>query len=336
MMTSEWFLENEKTTLSPYAQLTSASKGRNREEEPSPIRTAYQRDRDRIIHSKSFRRLMHKTQVFLSPVDEHYRTRMTHTLEVTQIARIIARALRLNEDLTEAIGLGHDLGHTPFGHAGEEALRKCFDPSFRHARQSLRVVDRLENDGEGLNLTFEVRDGILNHSGNSLAATLEGRIVKFADRIAYINSDIDDAIRGGILSLSDIPADLLSVLGEGYSERINRMVLAVVDASVGKNEIAMTEPVGEATERLRAFLTDRVYIHSAAKVEEYKAKDLLVSLFGYYSERPDELPPLYRKIAEEDGVSTGVADFISCMTDRYAVDLFRKLFIPDVWRGGAV
>ena len=336
MTTPEFFMDIEKKTFSRFAQLTSLSKGREKPEETSPVRTAYQRDRDRIIHSKSFRRLMHKTQVFLSPVDEHYRTRMTHTLEVTQIARIIARALRLNEDLTEAIALGHDLGHTPFGHAGEEALRTCFDPTFHHARQSLRVVDRIENDGEGLNLTYEVRDGILNHSGKSLAATLEGRIVKLADRIAYINSDIDDAIRGGILSLSDIPADLLSILGEGYSERINRMVLAVVEGSTDKNEITMTEPVGGATERLRAFLTDRVYINSAAKVEEHKAKDLLVSLFRYYVERPDELPPLYQKIAEEDGIRTSVADFISCMTDRYAVDLFRRLFVPDVWRGGAV
>ena len=336
MTTSAWFLENEKQTLSPFAQLTSETKGRARPEDSSPVRTAYQRDRDRIIHSKSFRRLMHKTQVFLSPVDEHYRTRMTHTLEVTQIARIIARALRLNEDLTEAIALGHDLGHTPFGHAGEEALRSCYDPTFYHARQSLRVVDRLENDGEGLNLTYEVRDGILNHSGKAIASTLEGRIVKYADRIAYINSDIDDAIRGGILSLSDIPADLLEILGEGYSERINRMVLSVVDGSADKDEITMTEPVGEATERLRAFLTDRVYINSAAKVEEHKAKDLLVSLYGYYTERPDELPPLYRRLAETDGIKTGVADFISCMTDRYAVDLFRRLFVPDVWRGGAV
>jgi len=336
MMTPDFFLEIEKKTLSPYACLTSASKGREKPEESSPVRTAYQRDRDRIIHSKSFRRLMHKTQVFLSPVDEHYRTRMTHTLEVTQIARIIARALRLNEDLTEAIGLGHDLGHTPFGHAGETALRSCFNPAFHHARQSVRVVDRIENDGAGLNLTYEVRDGILNHSGDAVAETLEGRIVKFADRIAYINSDIDDAIRGGILSLSDIPADLLEILGEGYSERINRMVLSVVEGSSDKNEIAMTEPIGDATERLRAFLTDRVYINSAAKVEEHKAKDLLVSLYGYYVERPDELPPLYRKIAEEDGKETAVADFISCMTDRYAVDLFRRLFVPDVWRGGAV
>ena len=336
MTTPDFFLEIEKKTFSPYARLTSESKGRERPEESSPVRTAYQRDRDRIIHSKSFRRLMHKTQVFLSPVDEHYRTRMTHTLEVTQIARIIARALRLNEDLTEAIALGHDLGHTPFGHAGEEALRTCFDPTFHHARQSLRVVDRIENDGEGLNLTYEVREGILNHSGKSVAETLEGRIVKFADRIAYINSDIDDAIRGGILALSDIPSDLLAVLGEGYSERINRMVLSVVEGSSDKNRIVMTEPVGEATERLRAFLTDRVYVNSAAKVEEHKAKDLLVSLYGYYTDRPDELPPLYRKIAESDGIGTAVADFISCMTDRYAVDLFRRLFIPDVWRGGSV
>ena len=328
--------QQEYLLLAPWASRSAESAGRAEKIAPCGLRTDFQRDRDRIIHCKAFRRLKFKTQVFLSPEGDHYRTRLTHTLEVAQVARTIARALRLNEDLTEAIALGHDLGHTPFGHAGEEALRSCFDPTFHHARQSLRVVDRLENDGEGLNLTFEVRDGILNHSGAALAATLEGRIVKFADRIAYINSDIDDAIRGGILSLSDIPSDLLRTLGEGYSERINRMVLAVVEGSADKNEIVMTEPVGEATERLRAFLTDRVYVNSAAKVEEYKAKELLVSLYRYYTERPDELPPLYRRIADEDGCETAVADFISCMTDRYAVDLFRRLFIPDVWRGGAV
>ena len=248
------FLEREKNTLSPFACLTSDTRGREHPYTACPVRTEFQRDRDKIIHSNSFRRLMHKTQVFLAPVDDHYRTRLTHTLEVTQIARIIARALRLNEDLTEAAALGHDLGHTPFGHAGEDAMRTCFDPEFAHYKQSLRVVEKLENDGQGLNLTWEVRDGIVNHTGKNMASTLEGVIVKFADRIAYINHDIDDARRAGILTLEDIPRDIRDVLGDGHSERINRMVLSVIHASEGKPEIKMTDEVQQATNKLRSYL----------------------------------------------------------------------------------
>ena len=259
------FLEREKNTFSEFACLTSETKGREYPYAECYVRTEFQRDRDKIIHSTSFRRLMHKTQVFLAPVDDHYRTRLTHTLEVTQIARIIARALRLNEDLTEAAALGHDLGHTPFGHAGEEAMRICFDPDFAHYKQSLRVVEKLEKNGKGLNLTWEVRDAIVNHTGKNMASTLEGVIVKFADRIAYINHDIDDARRAGILSLEDIPKDIRKVLGDGHSERINNMVLSVIEASDGRPEIKMTDEVQQATDALRSFLFDNVYSCSVAK-----------------------------------------------------------------------
>ena len=330
------FLENEKNTLSEYACLTSESRGRDYEYVPCDLRTEFQRDRDRILHSQSFRRLMNKTQVFLAPSGDHYRTRMTHTLEVTQIARIIARALTLNEDLTEAAALGHDLGHTPFGHAGELALRRCFDPSFAHYEQSLRVVDILENDGKGLNLTYEVRDGIVNHTGECMASTLEGVIVKFADRIAYINHDIDDACRAGILSLDEIPQDLLDILGRGYSERINTMVSAVITASENSPEIKMIPEIYDAMMRLRAFLTEHVYTNSAAKAEEGKAIELLISLYGYFTEHPEEMPALYLQILDREGIGRAVCDYISGMTDRYAVDLYRRLFIPDVWRGGPV
>ena len=284
------FLEREEQTLSPYAFLTKNTRGRDHPYVPCENRTEFQRDRDRILHSKSFRRLMHKTQVFLFPADEHYRTRMTHTLEVTQVARIIARALQLNEDLTEAAALGHDLGHTPFGHAGEVAMQQCYSPDFTHYKQSVRVVEKLEKDGEGLNLTWEVRDGILNHTGSCMASTLEGVIVKFADRIAYINHDIDDACRAGILSLDDIPKDLLDTLGRGHSERINRMVTSVITASAGKPEIAFTPEIGEATMQLRKFLFDHVYTNPLAKSEDKKAQELLASLFEYYVRHPEEMP----------------------------------------------
>jgi dGTPase len=330
------FLEREKQVLSKYAALTANTRGRCHPYTPCPTRTEYQRDRDRILHSKSFRRLMHKTQVFLSPIEEHYRTRMTHTLEVTQIARIIARALSLNEDLTEAAALGHDLGHTPFGHAGELALRRCYDPSFAHYEQSLRVVDILENDGKGLNLTYEVRDGIVNHTGDCMASTLEGVIVKFADRIAYINHDIDDACRAGILSVDELPRDLIEILGRGHSERINTMVTAVITASTDRPEITMIPEIYDAMMRLRAFLTEHVYTNSAAKAEEGKAMDLLISLYEYFVERPEEMPSLYLRILEKEGVGRAVCDYIACMTDRYAVDLYRRLFVPDVWKGGPV
>ncbi len=327
------FLEREKTTLSEFAFLTSETKGRAHPYTPCSVRTEFQRDRDKIIHSNSFRRLMHKTQVFLAPVDDHYRTRLTHTLEVTQIARIIARALRLNEDLTEAAALGHDLGHTPFGHAGEDAMRICFDPEFAHYKQSLRVVEKLENEGQGLNLTWEVKDGILNHTGKHMASTLEGVIVKFADRIAYINHDIDDARRAGILDLEDIPRDIRDVLGNGHSERINRMVLSVIQGSEGKPHIKMTDEVQGATDELRSFLFANVYENSVAKSEDEKAKALLVQLFDYYSERPELMPRIYFNNVESEGVGRCVCDYISSMTDRFAIDTYNALFVPRVWGG---
>ena len=327
------FLEREEQTLSPYAFLTKNTRGRDHPYVPCENRTEFQRDRDRILHSKSFRRLMHKTQVFLFPADEHYRTRMTHTLEVTQVARIIARALQLNEDLTEAAALGHDLGHTPFGHAGEVAMQQCYSPDFTHYKQSVRVVEKLEKDGEGLNLTWEVRDGILNHTGSCMASTLEGVIVKFADRIAYINHDIDDACRAGILCLDDIPKDLLDTLGRGHSERINRMVTSVITASAGKPEIAFTPEIGEATMQLRKFLFEHVYTNPLAKSEDKKAQELLVRLFEYYVKHPEEMPDLYYRNTRTEPVERCVCDFVGGMTDRYAIDRYTELFIPQVWRG---
>jgi len=329
------FLEREKTTLSPYAFLTSETKGREHPYTPCPNRTEFQRDRDKIIHSQSFRRLMNKTQVFLAPAGDHYRTRLTHTLEVTQIARIIARSLRLNEDLTEAAALGHDLGHTPFGHAGETMMQQCYSPDFTHYKQSLRVVEKLEKDGKGLNLTYEVKDGIVNHTGKHLASTLEGVIVKFADRIAYINHDIDDACRAGILSVEDIPKDIRDVLGDKHGQRINTMVTAVISESADKPYIAMTPEVGEAMDKLRTFLFETVYLNPLAKSEENKAKDMLAYLFEYFVKHPEKMPDLYVRNIGEETVERCVCDYISGMTDRYAIDLYSDLFIPKVWRGRA-
>ena len=329
----DMFLEREKSVLSKYATLTSNTKGRVHPYVPCEHRTEFQRDRDKITHSQSFRRLMNKTQVFLAPVDEHYRTRMTHTLEVTQIARIIARALSLNEDLTEAAALGHDLGHTPFGHAGEEVMRECYDPDFAHYKQSLRVVDILENNGEGLNLTWEVRDGILKHTGKNMAATLEGIIVKFADRIAYINHDIDDACRAGILTLEDIPTHLREVLGNTHSERINTMVTSIIQESTDKPEIKMSEEVQAATDELRAFLFENVYRNPMAKGEEGKAMALLARLFDYFVKNPDKMPPLYNMRREIDPTERRVCDYISSMTDRHAIEIHSTLFIPKVFTG---
>lgn len=329
---ADLFLQREREYLSPHAFLTENTRGRLHPCKPSECRTEFQRDRDRILHSKAFRRLMRKTQVFFSPEEEHYRTRMTHTLEVTQIARIIARALGLNEDLAEAAALGHDLGHTPFGHAGEKAMVKCFSPDFTHYAQSLRVVDSLENGGKGLNLTYEVRDGIVNHTGSHMAATLEGVIVKYADRIAYVNHDIDDACRAGILSPDDIPAELLSVLGHTHSERINTLVTDVVTASKGNAAIAMTPQVEKAFCALRDFMYANVYTNSVAKAEEEKAVDLLCRLYEYYFEHPEEMPALYVGNIPRDGVGRCVCDFIAGMTDRYAIETYRELFIPKVWR----
>lgn len=289
----ELFLEREKETLSPYACLTSNTRGREHPYTPCENRTEFQRDRDRIIHSESFRCLMGKTQVFLAPNDAHYRTRLTHTLEVSQIARIICRALRLNEDLCEAIALGHDLGHTPFGHAGEDAMQKCYSPDFTHYKQSLRVVEKLERGGKGLNLTWEVRDGIVNHTGSSMASTLEGVIVKYADRIAYINHDIDDACRAGILKEEDIPADIRTVLGNRHSKRINTMVTSVIRFSTDKPKIGMDEEIQAYTDKLRQFMFDTVYSNPVAKGEESKAKELLTRLFDHYVKHPSQMPPLY-------------------------------------------
>ena len=330
---SQIFVEREKDTLSKHAFLTANTRGREHPYVVCRNRTEFQRDRDKIIHSQSFRRLMNKTQVFLAPAGDHYRTRLTHTLEVTQIARIIARALRLNEDLTEAAALGHDLGHTPFGHAGEAALQACYDPEFTHYRQSLRVVEKLEKDGAGLNLTWEVRDGIVNHTGSNMASTLEGVIVKFADRIAYINHDIDDAVRAGILSVDEIPSDIIAVLGREHSERINTMVTSLIDNSYDKPEIKMSDEVGKATADLRAFLFEHVYLNPLAKGEELKAQEMLIKLFEYYVANPEKMPSLYYRNLESEGVERCVCDFVSGMTDRYAIETYNDLFVPKVWRG---
>ncbi len=330
-------LELEEKSLCEQAFKTKNTRGRQRQLSPDPIRTEFQRDRDRIVHSKAFRRLMHKMQVFLAPKDDHYRTRLTHTLEVVQIARTIARALRLNEDLTEAAALGHDLGHTPFGHSGERALDGVMDGGFRHYEQSIRVVDVLENDGEGLNLTYEVRDGMLFHSGGNFsrggvnkASTLEGQIVKYADKIAYINHDIDDACRAGIMSQSDIPKHISLVLGETHSERIASMVTAVVNGGVD-GEIKMMEPYGEAMLELRNFMFASVYNNKTAKAEDEKVVSLIQYLFEYFVKHPELLPEENRKMTERDGIERCVCDYIAGMTDRYAISTFEGIYVPKVW-----
>ncbi len=326
---AEVLRERMESGLSEYAFRESNSRGREIPLPPSEVRSEYQRDRDRIIHSKSFRRLMHKTQVFLAPEVEHYRTRLTHTLEVTQIARTIARALSLNEDLCEAAALGHDLGHTPFGHIGEKALQRYCLPEFTHYGQSLRVVEKLER----LNLTWEVRDGIVNHQGDHLAETLEGRVVKFADRIAYINHDIDDAVRAGILSEADIPEKLHKVLGANHSARINTMVMSVVHASESENLIAMEPDIKTATDELRDFLFERVYYNAHVLSEEERAMGLIVRLFEYFVKHPEKMPSNYRELCDFEPVERIVADFISGMTDRHAIDVYEQLFIPNTWSG---
>ena len=324
--------EHEERTLSPFAFRTANTAGREIPLEPSALRTEFQRDRDRIIHSQSFRRLMYKTQVFLAPAGDHYRTRLTHTLEVCQIARTIARALRLNEDLTEAIALGHDLGHTPFGHAGECVMQQCYSPDFSHNLQGVRVVSKLENGGRGLNLTAEVVDGIACHSGPIMPKTLEGAIIRYADRIAYINHDIDDALRAGILQKDEIPAPLCDILGHTHSQRINTMVGSIVRASEDQPRIEMESEVGEATDRLRDFLFERVYRDNIAKDEEIKAKDMLAQLYAYFEEHPEKLPIDYLETISKESVGRAVCDYISGMTDRYALDLYHSIFIPEVWR----
>lgn len=321
----------EEDMLSSFASLSKDSKGRKRQEEPCPIRTIYQRDKDRIIHSKAFRRLKHKTQVFITPEGDHYRTRLTHTLEVTQIARTIARALLLNEDLTEAIALGHDLGHTPFGHAGEETLNEICSFKFLHNEHSLRVVDYLERDG-GMNLSFEVRDGILNHSGEGHPATLEGVVVHISDRIAYINHDIDDAIRAKVLKQEDLPQETLEVLGETHSMRINTMIQDVVNNSKGKNHVDMSKKIDQATNKLRDFLFEKIYIDSIAKKEEKKAQNVLKALYNHFSNHIEELPKEFKSKLEKEDPERIICDYIAGMTDRYAIHKFNEIFVPDSWK----
>jgi len=320
----------ESKTLSPLAQLSSKSRGRIYPEEKCQIRTDFQRDRDRIIYSKAFRRLKHKTQVFICPEGDHYRTRLTHTLEVSQIARTIARALRLNEDLTEAIALGHDLGHTPFGHSGESVLAEICPHGFKHNEQSLRVVDLLEKE-RGLNLTWEVRDGIKNHTGDELPSTLEGKVIRFADRIAYINHDIEDAIRAKVLDEKQLPAESIRVLGNNSRTRINNMIMNIIVESEKNGEIMMSPEFQEATDELRGFMFKNVYLDSAAKKDETKAQNIVKQLYEYIKENPEHLPDEYSRMLSKFDIDRVVCDYVAGMTDRYAVKKFENIFIPDSW-----
>ena len=322
----------ERQTLSRYATLSENSLGRRVPLEPDPIRPCFQRDRDRILHCKAFRRLKQKTQVFLSPEGDHYRTRLTHTLEVSQIARTISRALRLNEDLTEAVALGHDLGHTPFGHAGEKALSDMMGAPFRHNEQSLRVVDKLERDGAGLNLTYEVRMAILGHTGEFIPETLEGQIVRTSDRIAYINHDIDDAMRAGLLTEDDIPRDIAHILGTSHSERINTLVSDMIYNTQQTGQLGMQPEIAAAMDALRTFMFQRVYTNPVAKGEEVKAKDIIRRLFEYYSKNPDKLPADFIPQLDFDGMDRTVCDYIAGMTDKYAIYKFSEIFIPTAWQ----
>lgn len=327
----ERIFEIEDKFLSPYAFKSKDAGKRERDIEPCPLRTEFQRDRDRIIHCKSFRRLKHKTQVFLSPEGDHYRTRLTHTLEVSQIARTIARALALNEDLTEAIALGHDLGHTPFGHAGERTLNDLTG-HFRHNEQSKRVVEILENDGIGLNLTPEVRDGILNHTSSGKPCTLEGMVVSLSDRIAYINHDIDDAERAGLLSERDIPRKFSFVLGNGKSERIDKLISDVVKTSLGRNVVEQSAEFAEAMNELRAFLFARLYTGSEAKAEESKAQQMIELMYGRFYENPELLPEFFTSMLNFYDEKTVISDYIAGMTDTFAVKAFEGLFVPGGWK----
>ena len=327
--------KREHLIFSPYASFSDESRGRDRDEEPCPMRTIYQRDRDRIIHCKTFRRLKHKTQVFLAPEGDHYRTRLTHTLEVAQIARSIARALNLNEDLTEAIALGHDLGHTPFGHAGERTLNSICPMGYAHYKQSIRVVEFLEKDGQGLNLTWEVRDGILNHRTSGNPSTLEGKAVRLSDKIAYINHDIDDGIRAGILKESDIPSEYTDVLGNSTKERLNTMISDIIMNSIGKNDLVMSEPVRKAMTELRKFMFESLYLNPTAKSEEAKADKLITELYRYYVANTDKLPDTYKRFITEfdERPEQVVCDYIAGMSDQYSISKFQEIFVPKAWKG---
>ncbi|MEG0693743.1 MAG: deoxyguanosinetriphosphate triphosphohydrolase [Oscillospiraceae bacterium] len=320
----------EEQTLSQYATLSNRSKGRIKPSNKCEIRTEFQRDRDKILHCNSFRRLKHKTQVFLSPQGDHYRTRLTHTLEVSQIARTITRALRLNEDLAEAIALGHDLGHTPFGHAGERAINEIRPGGFMHNYQSVRVVDHIENYGNGMNLTYEVKNGIACHSDYiQEASTLEGRVVRISDKIAYINHDIEDAIRAQVLREQDLPYDCIYVLGRTKSERITTIISSIIKHST--DDIEMDSEVLQAHNRLKAFMFEAVYTNPIAKSEESKAIEIVKKLYEHYLKNPDKLPDFYSKIIDRFGQERAVCDYIAGMTDQYAVELFKEIYIPKFW-----
>jgi dGTPase len=320
----------EDKFLSEFATRSCKSIGRKKDEPKCSVRTDFQRDRDRIVYSKAFRRLKHKTQVFISPEGDHYRTRLTHTLEVSQIARTLARSLRLNEDLTEAIALGHDLGHTPFGHSGEMVLDRVCPHGFKHNEQSLRVVDILERE-EGLNLTWEVRDGIKNHTGKNVASTLEGQLVKFADRIAYINHDIEDAIRGKVLMEDMLPAECVKVLGKSSSKRINNMIINIIENSTNKDRILMSEEFQKAKDELRQYMFDNVYVGSIVKKDEIKAQNIVSELYRYLVKKPDIIPKETAKWLDQYGIDRVVCDYVAGMTDRYAVKKFCDIFIPESW-----
>ena len=322
--------EVERIVLSPRAALSACSKGRDREEEPCAYRPAYQRDRDRILHSKAFRRLKHKTQVFLSPEGEHYRTRLTHTLEVSQIARTIARALRLNEDWTEAISLGHDLGHTPFGHAGERALNRLCPGGFTHYRQSLRVVEYLEKDGKGLNLTWEVRNGIVTHTTGEWARTLEGQTVRYADHIAFLNHDIEDALSAGVLSNDALPPDAVRVLGKTKSQRITTMITDLV-ANSADGEMHFSPNVEDAYHLLKDFMYSTVYVDKQAKREEKKVDKVVEELYARLCDDPSLMPNFYMQIAYKEGIDRAVVDYISGMSDHFAIRLFEDWLVPQKW-----
>jgi dGTPase len=348
MTVREQLEQLEREILAPYATRSAESRGRPRPEPPDPVRTAFQRDRDRIIHCKAFRRLKHKTQVFLDPEEDHYRTRLTHTLEVAQIARTISRALRLNEDLTEAIALAHDLGHPPFGHTGEEALDETLQRylpgrRFRHYEQSLRVVDVLEKEGQGLNLTHEVREGIAGHSKgradlseaeSDKTTTLEATVVRIADRIAYLNHDLDDGIRAGLLTPHDLPRDLVDFLGQTHSQRIARMVMDVVEQSEGKPIVQLSPPMLEAMNRMKEFMFERLYHHPRVLAEREKMRVIISQLFDYYMEHPDMLPENFRPAEPSyEAQVQSVCDYIAGMTDRYAIQRYIQLFLPRNWGG---
>ncbi|MCI7303484.1 MAG: deoxyguanosinetriphosphate triphosphohydrolase [Clostridiales Family XIII bacterium] len=336
MITREAIEKREYEIMSPFAAKVAETRGRRTPEEKCAIRTDYQRDKDRIIHSKSFRRLMHKTQVFLAPEGDHFRTRLTHTIEVSQIARTIARSLGLNEDLTEAIAMGHDLGHTPFGHNGEKVLNELYEGGFRHNVQSLRVVDVLESNGvrRGMNLTQEVRDGILNHTGPGIPYTLEGQVVKISDRVAYINHDIDDALRSGVITAEDLPKNCIQVLGETHRARINTLVTDLINSSFDQDHISMSEPCFKHMNLLRDFMFENVYHNNRVKKDEdlEKVKNILESLYRYYLENPGQLPKDLQELIPEFGLAEITKDHIAGMTDRYAMNLYTDLFVPKGWK----